>query len=152
MVTLAQQLGSCLRRGGLTLLELLIVLMIVAAIVLIALPTLQPSTSESRIEFAKTQLRYLWNQENAFYTKYGRYATFPELAADPELSKTFEQRFKLEQPVVSEVKFTGPKAGSILLELTAVLPDGTGYLIDSRGEIRQYQTATLDATGAVPGS
>jgi prepilin-type N-terminal cleavage/methylation domain-containing protein len=137
-------------RCGLTLLELLIVLMVLAALFLVALPTLQPTGDEALVEFAKTQLRYLWNQENAYFTRYGTYAPFPTIASDPELGKTFDARFRLEKPVVEGIEFQGPKAGAPVLEVTARLPDGTGYIIDQRGEVKQFQAAPPAANPLVP--
>jgi prepilin-type N-terminal cleavage/methylation domain-containing protein len=127
------------RQRGLTLLELLIVLMIAGVIVLIAIPTLRPSDDEARVEFAKTQLRYLYNQQNTYFTRHGRYAQFSEIAGDPELGPLFDSRFVEDSPIVEGVKFTGPRPGSPVLELTATLPDGSAFIIDGRGEIRQFQ-------------
>lgn len=126
-------------RRGITLLELLIVLMIAGVLVLIAWPTLQPSDDEALVDFAKTQLRYLYNQENSFYTQHGRYVPFSEIAGDATLGPHFDARFHEDTPVVDGVKFQGPRSGSPILEITATMPDGSGYIIDARGEIRPFQ-------------
>lgn len=142
------------RRSGLTLLELLIILAVAGVIVFIALPTLKPSDSEALIEFAKTQLKYLHNQEDKYFQLHGAYVSFDKIAADPELSSQFDLRFKTDPAVVNGVKFHWSSVNAAILELTADLPDGTGFLIDQKGEIKQY-TSTASATTApaiLPGS
>jgi prepilin-type N-terminal cleavage/methylation domain-containing protein len=136
-------------RAGLTLLELLIVLMVGAALVLVAYPTLQPSSTESLVEFTKTELHYLYNQENTYFTQHGKYMPFSELAKDAELGPGFDQRFASDMPVVQGVRFSFPNAGSSMLEITALLPDGTSYIIDQRGEIKTFQLSQSD-TPLVP--
>jgi type II secretory pathway pseudopilin PulG len=131
-------------RAGLTLLELLIILMVVGAVWLIALPTLERSSTEATTEFTKTQLRYLWNQENLYFTRHGKYAPFSEIAKDPELGGAFDPRFANDTPVVEGVKFSFPNAGGSMLEITALLPDGTSYIIDQRGEVKQFQLSQPD--------
>jgi type II secretory pathway pseudopilin PulG len=140
--------GSTLLRRGLTLLELLIILAVAGVIVLIALPTLKPSDSEALSEFAKTQLRYLHNQEDAYYLTHGSYVTFDKIAADPELGPRFDPRFKLDPATVNGVRFHWSSVNPAIMEITAELPDGTGFLIDQTGEIKQY--AATPAPGAAP--
>jgi type II secretory pathway pseudopilin PulG len=132
------------RHAGLTLLELLIILMVAGAIVLVALPTLQPSSSEAQADFVKTSLRYLWNQENLYFTRQGKYVPFSQLAKDPELGPAFDTRFASDMPVVQGVRFSFPNAGGAMLEITAQLPDGTSYIIDQRGEVKQFQLSQQD--------
>jgi len=136
------------RRSGLTLLELLIVLAVVGVIYFIALPTLQPSDSEAKVEFAKTELHYLFNFENKYFAATGQYVPFDKIAADPTLGPTFDQRFKTDPAVVSGVKFHWSSVNGAILELTADMPDGTGYLMASSQGNHSYVVYRREGSNA----
>ena len=142
---------SCARRAGLTLLELLIVLAVVGVVIFIALPTLRPSDSEARVELAKTQLKYLFNQENIYFSNHGSYVPFDKIATDPDIGAKFDQRFKTDPATVNGIKFHWSSVNGAILEVTADLPDGTGYLIDQRGDIKQYTSSAAPSATIIPG-
>jgi type II secretory pathway pseudopilin PulG len=120
---------------GITLLELAIVLSIVGVIVFIALPTLKPSEEEANIEIAKEFLAYLHGQEQGYFGLHGKYAPLKTIAEDPTLGPNFDQRFAVEAPEVSGIKFAGPQAEGAFYEIIAMLPDGTRYSVTTTGEI-----------------
>jgi prepilin-type N-terminal cleavage/methylation domain-containing protein len=142
--------GGGARCAGLTLLELLIVLAVIGVVVFIALPTLKPSDTEARTEFVKTELRYLYNAENNYFVQYGKYVPFDKIASDPQLGGNFDQRFKTDPAVVHEVKFHWSSVNGAILEITADLPDGTGYLIDQKGDIKQYTSTAATPASIAP--
>ena len=134
---------TALRRmeSGLTLLELLIIAAIVAGIVLVALPTLQPTAEEAIIEQIKTNLRYLAAQEEEYFVRYGTYAPLTKIAEDPAIGKTFDQRFAVEAPVVDGVVYTGPQKEATVFDIVAEIPktderDAIKYKIDGTGEVK----------------
>jgi len=129
------------RRAGLTLLELLIILAVVAVIIFIAMPTLQPTEVEATSDFAKQQLRYLYGREQAYYNLHGTYAPFSVIAADEQLGPTFDPRFSTNEVVVEGVVFTGPSSEAATYEIMATLPDQSKYKIDHTGHITPLLSA-----------
>ncbi|MBN2083527.1 prepilin-type N-terminal cleavage/methylation domain-containing protein [bacterium] len=129
------------RRAGLTLLELLIILAVVAVIIFIALPTLKPTEVEATSDFAKQQLLYLYGREQAYYNLRGTYAPFSVIAADPDLGPTFDPRFSTNEVLVNGVVFTGPSTEAATYEIVATLPDQSKYKIDNRGQITPMLSA-----------
>lgn len=126
-------------RQGITLLELLIILAFVAAVVLIALPTLKPTAREASVAFAKQQLEYLADREQEYFLHYGTYAPFSKLAADEVIGKDFDTRFKEDEVEVKGIKFQGPKTEAKIFDIIAELPDGARYHVDQSGEIRAFK-------------
>jgi type II secretory pathway pseudopilin PulG len=126
-------------RAGLTLLELLIILAVVAVLIFIALPTLRPTEVEADAEFAKQQLQYLHGQEQAYFNMHGTYAPLSVLANDERLGPTFDQRFALNESVVENVVFSGPSAEGSSYAIIAKLTDGSRYKIDQTGNIAPLQ-------------
>lgn len=124
------------RRGGLTLLELLIILAAVLIIIFIALPTLKPTEEEATIDFVKEQLLYLHAREQEFYAQHGRYAPLSEIAADERIGARFDRRFASDNPLVGGVTFNGPQKSGVTYNIIAVLPDGSRYQIDQTGEVK----------------
>jgi len=131
--------GRALGRGGLTLLELLIILAVVVVLIFITLPTLRPTEIESKAEFAKQQLQYLHGREQQYYNAHGTYAPLPTLADDEVLGRTFDTRFAQNQAVVEGVVFTGPTEEAGHYQIIAELEDGTRYRIDQTGSITPLQ-------------
>src|SRR4051794_10088949 len=122
-----------MRRRGITLLELAIILAIIGVAIMITLPTLRPTGDEATIDFAKDQLAYLHRQEQAYFALHGKYAPLSKLAAEPELARSFDKRFAKDDVEVEGVKFSGPKAEAATYEIVATLPKETGrYKIDQR--------------------
>jgi len=122
-------------RRGITLLELLIVLALVAVIIFIALPTTRLNSDELLMETTKEHLIYLHAREQDYFNLNGKFAPFEQLAADPTIGPRFDQRFAKNQPVVGEVTFFGPIAEGPTFEIVAKLPDGSNYKINQAGEI-----------------
>lgn len=130
---------SALRRRGMTLLELAVILSIVAVLVYITLPTLRPQGDEAAIEFAKEQLRYLHARQQEYFALHGTYAPLSMLAKDKELGSRFDQRFAQDESEVNGVKFIGPRAEGPTYEIAAILPRESGrYRIDQTGQISAY--------------
>lgn len=117
-------------RAGLTLLELVIILAVVAAIVFIAIPTLQPTQEEAYLEHVKDNLKYLAAREQEYFMRHGTYAPLKKLAEDETVGIGFDGRFAVENPVVNGVKYQGPITEDGFFDITAELPDGTKYKID----------------------
>jgi type II secretory pathway pseudopilin PulG len=126
------------RRCGITLLELLIIAAIVAAVVLIALPTLRPTEREASVSFAKQQLRYLAAREQEYFLRYGTYAPLSKIAADETIGRDFDMRFSEDEVEVNGIKFTGPKSEAMIFDIIAELPDGAKYRVDQSGEVRAF--------------
>ena len=125
-----------LRRSGITLLELAIILSIVGVAMWIILPTLRPTGDEAIIDFAKEQLAYLHTQEQKYFSLHGEFAPLSKLAAEPALAKEFDKRFAKDDVEVQGVKFSGPKAAGITYEIVASLPKEAGrYKVDQTGNI-----------------
>jgi len=122
-------------RRGLTLLELLIILAVIAVLIFIALPTLRPTGVQASADFAKQQLEYLHNQEQSYFSIHGNYAPLSALAADEMLGPSFDQRFARDQSVVNDVTFTGPADEAKSYTIIAELPDGSRYKIDQSGAV-----------------
>lgn len=131
--------GRALRSGGLTLLELLIILAVVVVLIFITLPTLRPTEIESKAEFAKQQLQYLHAREQQYYNAHGTYAPLPTLGADELIGRTFDSRFAQNQAVVEGVVFTGPTEEAGHYQIIAELEDGARYKIDQTGNITPLQ-------------
>lgn len=121
--------------AGLTLLELLIILAVIAVLIFIALPTLQPTDVESSADFAKQQLMYLHGLEQRYFSAHGTYARLSVLANDEQLGPTFDQRFAADECVVNNVTFNGPSGETTSYVITATLPDGTRYKVDQTGNV-----------------
>jgi Tfp pilus assembly protein PilE len=128
-----------IRRAGLTLLELLIILAIAAVVVFVAAPTLQPTEGEATLKYAKEQLTYLHSQELEYFNRNGNFARLSVLAADPVIKERFDQRFATDTSVVEGIIFRGPAKEGIIYDITAELPDGARYKIDQTGRIVQLQ-------------
>jgi type II secretory pathway pseudopilin PulG len=126
-------------RPGLTLLELLIILSVVAILIFIALPTLQPTEVEATADFAKQQLEYLHNQEQTYFSIHGNYAPLSTLANDERLGPTFDQRFAFDESLVNNVVFSGPTGEERTYTIVAELPDGSRYKIDQSGAVTPLQ-------------
>lgn len=126
-------------RRGLTLLELLIIVAIIAVAIFIALPTLKPTAIESTAEFAKQQLEYLHGRQQEYYNRNGTYAPLSVLAADSLIGRTYDQRFAQDQSVVEGVVFTGPTEQTGHYQIVAELEDGTRYRIDQTGNVTPLQ-------------
>jgi len=122
-------------RGGLTLLELLIILAAIVVIIFIALPTLQPTELEQEIAFVKDRLLYLHEQESLYYQRKGKYVPFSVLATDEHIGPSFDQRFAEDSPIVNNVQFRGPVGDGVIFDITAELTDGSRYKIDQNGKI-----------------
>lgn len=125
--------------AGLTLLELMIILAVVAVLIFIALPTLRPTEVEATAEFAKQQLEYLHNQEETYFSIHGNYAPLSTLAEDERLGPTFDQRFAFNESVVNNVVFSGPTTEDRTYTIVATLPDGSRYKIDQSGAVTPLQ-------------
>lgn len=126
-------------RGGITLLELLIILAVVAAVFLIALPTLQPTAREASVGFAKQQLTYLAGKEQEYFLRYGTYAPLSKIAQDESIGRDFDTRFAEDEVEVNGIKFKGPTAEAKIFDIIAELPDGAAYRVDQSGEIRAFK-------------
>jgi competence protein ComGC len=126
-------------RRGLTLLELLIIIAVVAVLIFVALPTLKPTEEEASADFAKEMLEYLYSQEQAYYNLHGTYAPLSKLAADERIGRTFDQRFNEDENTVEEVVFRGPTVEAKIFDIIARLPDGSRYKIDQTGTIAPLQ-------------
>jgi prepilin-type N-terminal cleavage/methylation domain-containing protein len=124
-------------RQGITLLELLIVIAAVAVIVLIAIPTLQPSKEDEAVSFAKDQLQYLYARQQEYFNLHGKYAPLSVLAADPNVGPNLDKRFVTDESIVSGVIFKGPKQEGVIFDIIAELPDGSQYKIDQTGMVVQ---------------
>jgi len=124
---------------GITLLELLIILAAVAAVVLIALPTLKPTAREAKVAFVKQQLEYLADKEQQYFLHYGTYAPLSKLAEDEVVGKDFDTRFTEDEVTVEGITFTGPRAEAKIFDIIAELPDGTSYRVDQSGEVRAFK-------------
>jgi type II secretory pathway pseudopilin PulG len=122
-----------------TLLELLIVLVAIGVVIFIALPTLEPTAQEEKIEFAKAKLAYLHSKEQEYYNLHGTYAPISTIAADPIVGKNFDQRFTQDENLVNEVRFTGPTSEGRIYDIIAVLPDGTRYKVNQTGQVSPVQ-------------
>lgn len=127
------------RRAGVTLLELLIILAAVVVLVFIAMPTLKPTETETTIELVKDQLLYLHAREQEYFNRHGSYATFTELAEEPELGKNFDRRFANESPLIEGISFRGPAGSGPIYDIIATLPDGSRYKVDQTGKITPLQ-------------
>jgi len=126
-------------RSGLTLLELMIILAVVAVLILIALPTLRPTEVEATADFAKQQLEYLHNQEQTYFSMHGNYAPLSAIAEDERLGPGFDQRFAFNESVVNNVVFSGPTTEDKSYTIVATLPDGSRYKIDQSGQVTPLQ-------------
>ena len=128
--------SSMLRRRGITLLELAIILSVIAVAFWIILPTLNPTGDEASIDFAKEQLTYLHGREQAYFNLHGEYAPLSAIAKDPPLAKQFDKRFAKDDVEVNGVKFSGPKTPGATYEIVAILPKEAGrYKVDQTGQV-----------------
>jgi prepilin-type N-terminal cleavage/methylation domain-containing protein len=124
---------------GITLLELLIVVAVIAVLVFIALPTLRPSQEESSIEVAKTGLLYLHAQEQQYFNVHGTYTSLKQLGQDPQLGPGFDPRYAAENPVVDGITYRGPDGDGPIYDIIATLPDGSRYKVDQTGKVMPLQ-------------
>ena len=131
----AQQRESARFRWGLTLLELLIIIAVVAVLVFVALPTLKPTEEEASADFAKEMLEYLYAREQAYYSLHGTYAPLSKLAADEQIGRDFDQRFSSDESTVEGIVFRGPATEAKIFDIIATLPDGSRYKIDQTGTL-----------------
>lgn len=122
-----------------TLLEFMIILAIVAAVVFVAYPTLQPTAKEAHLEEVKGYLKYLGAREQEYFMRNGTYAPLAKLAEDEIIGVGFDGRFAVEEPNVNGVKYTGPTTEAKIFDIVAEFPDGTKYKIDQTQKIMPLQ-------------
>ena len=123
-------------RQGMTLLELLMVLTILAAIVFVAIPTLRPVKATSMEAFARERLRFIAEREQAYFLRNGNYDRFSVLTARENGGPFLDSRFATDDYRERGIIFTGPQDKSDKLLLEAQLPDGTRIMLNEKGEFK----------------
>lgn len=136
--------------GGMTLLELLILLTIVLGIVLVALPTLRPVQVDDLEAFAREKLRYIYEKERAYFLRNGKYDTFSVLASDENGGPYLDRRFIGEEYMERGIVFSGPIAPTEDLLLEARLPGGTRIAVDSKGNFKTQKPKEQGQPGEEP--
>lgn len=127
---------------GMTLIELLILLAFFVIIFAIALPTLKSPEVTDIEQFARRELKYLYERERAYFIRNGKYASFAELAKEENGGPFLDRRFVGKTSINERgVLFTGPSGDSDKLIITAKLPGGTKTLqVDQTGQITVVKT------------
>jgi len=138
-----------LSRGGMTLLELLILLTAVAVVVLVALPTLHPPKAGNLETFARERLYFIYEKERAYFLRNGTYNSFAELASGANGGPYLDRRFLGEDYRERGVVFSGPDGPTEELLLTATLPDGWRITLDSKGRFRTHKPPPQQEPGGL---
>jgi len=123
-------------RQGMTLLELLMVLVIIAAIVFVAIPTLRPVKATSLVTFARERLNYIAEREQAYFLRNGKYDRFSVLTALSGGGPYLDRRFATDDYRERGIIFIGPKGPEDKLLLEAQLPDGSRITLNEKGEFK----------------
>ncbi len=122
---------------GMTLIELLILLAFLVIVLLIAVPTLKSPKITDVEQFARNQLKYLYERERAYFLRNGHYESFAELAKPENGGPFLDRRFEGVDRISDRgVTFIGPAGKTDKLKITAKLPGGLMELVvDSSGQI-----------------
>jgi type II secretory pathway pseudopilin PulG len=120
-----------------TLLELLMVLVIIAAIVFVAIPTLQPVKATNVESFARERLDYIAQREHAYFLRNGTYDRFSVLSGATGGGPYLDRRFATDDYRERGILFIGPKGPEEKLLLEAQLPDGSRITLNEKGEYKK---------------
>jgi prepilin-type N-terminal cleavage/methylation domain-containing protein len=136
-------------RHGMTLLELMMALVIIAAIVFVALPTLQPVKATNVESFARERLDYIAQREQAYFLRNGTYDRFSVLSGATGGGPYLDRRFATDDYRERGILFIGPKGPEEKLLLEAQLPDGSRITLNEKGEYKKLPPVGSGA-GLIP--
>ncbi len=133
-----KSISKPVKQQAMTLLELLIILGFLVMILFIAFPTLRSPKITDVEQYAKDQLKYLYERERAYYLRNGYYDRFSELAKPENGGPFLDKRFLNRDEIVDRgIKIVGPSEKSDNLLITATLPGNLGTLsVDHTGRIK----------------
>ena len=129
-----RQHRSATRRAGLTLIEFMVVVAVIAVVTTIALPGFQTATKRSNEASAIASLKNITNAQNQYKIRFGTFGGVPDLHAAGLIDQNFEDSEK------SGYTFQNVSAPSIAqweLEAVPAINAGDRYFyVDSSGVIR----------------
>jgi type IV pilus assembly protein PilE len=141
---LCKQQRFATRQTGLTLIELMVVVAVIAVITTIALPGFQTATKRSNEASAIASLKNILTAQNQYKVRFGAFGGVPELYAAGLIDQNFEDNAK------SGYTFQNVSAPtSAQWELEAVPDVNTGdrfFYVDSSGVIRFKDSAQAGPT------
>ena len=135
-----------MKRGGFTLIELAIVLVIVAVLAAQALPAYQQHVIRTRRSEAQSALVKLMMQQERFHTQHNRYIAFSAAASEPEAHHF--QWWSGAVPKTSAYELEGKACDDALIAqcIQIVATPGT-ELVDSRFRDEGCRVLMLTSTG-----
>jgi len=124
--------------GGLTLVELVLVIAIISILTAIAIPALYASLQAGRLGAAETTLSSIRAAQWVFYQKKERYGDFTDLTSTMKLLDSRFDGKGLGPVVIDSVayEFTVPPTETEY-EVTATIPGGEGAKVDQDNQIRR---------------
>jgi prepilin-type N-terminal cleavage/methylation domain-containing protein len=131
-----EKLAAAETRHGMTLLELLMVLTIIAAIIVVAIPTLRPVKASNLAAFARERLNFIAQREQAYFLRNGKFDRFSVLAGNTGGGPYLDRRFATDDYRERGIIFIGPKGAEDKMLLEAQLPDGTRITLNEKGNFK----------------